>query len=108
MSERGSFVTEYIYCDRCVDAATKVFSGKEKYLCCCQIPSWTSGGGYLPIFAGKVGGLRQGAEFELFESEVIPQLSLEICHEMRVAVLAEEGERIFHVVPSGKEKGERP
>lgn len=98
MSERGSFVTEYIYCIKCAEATAGLLLKKNKYLCSTFIPSWINGE-RLPILAGKIGGLYAGEEINAFESEYIPQLERYLCHELRIAVLAESGERIFIVRP---------
>lgn len=92
MSERGSFITEYIYCKKCfeavriilVDHAFMPVNIKEK------------------ILAGKVGGLHPGEEIEVFEAFIIPLIEEKICHPVRIAVLAEEGEKILTAVPSQK------
>ena len=100
MSERGSFVTEYVYCDECFEAAKKVLLGKHKYLCSQVIET------YDPlllknlnIIAGKIGGSYPSEEIDTFEFEFIPELEKTICHPLRIAVLAEVGEKIFFVEP---------
>lgn len=100
MSERGSFVTEYIYCDQCLSAAKGVLLQNEKYLRGVVIPMWGDSAGELPIIAGKVGGFYSGEELVVFECEIIPALSEVICHPVRIAVLAESGDRIFTATPS--------
>lgn len=100
MSERGSFVTSYIYCAACLAAAKEVLARNSKGLCGQQVESWEGQGKYLPIIAGKVGGSYQGEEIHTFESELIPQLETLICHELRIAVLADSGEdQIFALQP---------
>lgn len=98
MSDRGSFVTEYIYCKKCFDAAKSILIRNEKYLNSTTTPHWHSK--ETPIIAGKIGGLYSGEELHIFEFEYIPKLEKLLCHEMRIAVLAEEGEKIFTVIPS--------
>lgn len=56
MSERGSFITEYIYCDKCFEACKQILLGNTKWLNSLQIHE-------LPIIAGKIGGLYCGEEF---------------------------------------------
>ncbi|HQR21882.1 MAG TPA: hypothetical protein PKV98_13495 [Burkholderiaceae bacterium] len=102
MSERGSFCTEYIYCPVCLSAAKFVLLGREKYLCSTVLPSWDGEGKYLPIIAGKIGGLHGGEEIDSFTGEFIPQLEGLICHPLRIAVLAESGQEILTANPSGK------
>jgi len=98
MSERGSFVTEYIYCKKCFEAAKEVLLGKGKYLYSTAIQH--SDGSEYPIIAGKVGGTSGGEEILIFELDYLPRLEATICHPMRIAVLAESGERVFTVTPS--------
>ena len=97
MSERSSFVTEYIYCDECFEAVKEVMCGREKYLCSLAIPSWT--GKELPIVAGKTGGLGGGDDVILMEDELIPELKKRICHTVRVAVIYESFCKFYIVAP---------
>ncbi len=101
MSERGSFVTQYINCDKCFCAAKGILLHQEKYLCSVAIPHWNAAneGPELPIIAGKVGGLYRGEELDTFEDDLVLQLESVLCHPMRIAVLAECGERIFTASP---------
>lgn len=100
MSERGSFVTEFIYCQECLKAAMSVLLSKDKYLMATLIPHWNGGEVPLPVIAGKVGGLSPGEELITFEHDLIPKLERSICHKMRIAVLAESGEKIFNISPN--------
>jgi len=101
MSERGSFVTEYIYCPKCLERMRAALLRNEKYLCSSSIPSWLSGDEQLPIIAGKVGGLGRGDEFleiafNTFDESNAP------CHPVRIAVLSDTaGWKIFKVNPNG-------
>jgi hypothetical protein len=99
MSERGSFVTEYIYCKKCFEAAKKVLLDAEKYLHSCVIPA---GDGFMPIIAGKIGGLGPGDEQYKLHFELAPLLSERICHKMRIAVLADSGQTILLIFSDGK------
>jgi len=99
MSERGSFVTEYFYCDKCFQKAKDILLGNEKYLCSRVIDSWTKGE-TLPIIAGKIGGSYPGEELHIFELGLTEKLSKAICHPIRIAVLAECGQKIFTVEPN--------
>lgn len=101
MSERGSFVTEYIYCNECLAAAKQVLLSSEKHMCSAIIPSWEGcPEKELPIIAGKIGGLFSGEELHTFEFELGPALAKVICHPLRIAVLAESGEQIFAIAPT--------
>ena len=105
MIERGSFVTEYIYCDKCLEAAKKILIAGDKYLHGVEVSSWDKTSSQnLPIIAGKIGGRGSGDELITFEYEILPELSKVICHNMRVAVLGESGERIFNITPESETK----
>lgn len=101
MSERGSWCSEYIYCGDCAEALGRLLRERDsgKYFSVHQIPSWQPGE-QLPIFAGKIGGLYGGEELHLFEEGMVPEIAKVICHPVRFAVLAEDGERIFKIEPS--------
>lgn len=105
MSERGSFVTEYIYCDKCLEACKRVLLANEKYLRGIIIPGWEGLKEDLPIIAGKIGGLYGGEELHTFEWYLIPELQKTICHPLRIAVLAEDGEQIFRIDPTPQDGG---
>ena len=111
MSQRGSFVTEYIYCEKCADAVEAVLCAeRHKYLCAQRLAGYSDpqisiegGEGWkLPIIAGKVGGLYDGEESHVFEFELIPQLAEVVCHPVTFAVLPEScygRVETFRVVP---------
>lgn len=104
MSERGSFVTEYIYCDKCVAALKPLLCTDDKFLRGIQIPSWTGQSeDTLPILAGKVGGLHSGGELEVFDYELRDEIEAAICHAVRIAVLADSGaSEVFTYEPTTK------
>lgn len=56
MSQRGSFVTEYIHCDKCFEAAKSVLLSRNKYLCSVVVPHWNPDreGPEMPIIAGEI------------------------------------------------------
>jgi hypothetical protein len=107
MSERGSFVTEYIHCAACLEVAKQVLLSRHKYLYSDQLKYYEKEGGTFPIISGKVGDMWSGGELWEFEDRLIPALEAKICHPMRVAVLAEDGERIFYAVPNPIEDGQQ-
>lgn len=115
MSQRGSFVTEYIYCDKCADAVEAFLcADPRKYLCAYRVPGWMEGISVegnqqwkLPIIAGKIGGLYDGEEADSFEFDVIPGLAKVICHPVTVAVLPESCHgrvEVFRMVPRSSEE----
>jgi len=100
MSERGSFVTDYIYCSKCLEVAKTLLLGRGKYLTGVMVPHWSGANGeFMPIIAGKVGALYAGGEIDAFRDEITPLLEREICHPMRIAVLAEQSQEIFEINP---------
>ena len=95
MSDRGSFVTEFIYCAECLAACKAVLLSRDKHLCSVVIPT-PSGQGDCPIIAGKIAGLSSGEELITMEFELKPKLDDTLCHPVRVSVLAENGQsRVF-------------
>ena len=104
MSERGSFVTEYM-CPKCFEAAKTVLLDNDKYLCSCVIPSWQKGN-ELPIIAGKIGAMYDGGEI-LSMNHLTDILAEKICHPVRVAVLCAGGQsEIILVNPMDKPKNQ--
>lgn len=91
MSQRGSFVTEYIYCDKCFQAAKSVLLARDKWLCSIVVPHWNPEheGPEMPIIAGKLG--HSWSEAHAMEYEIGPELAKVICHPVRIAVLQEIG-----------------
>jgi hypothetical protein len=90
MSERGSFITEYIYCDKCFEACKEVLCGNDKYLLTRQIAE-------LPIIAGKIGGMYPNEEIVDMEDEYIPKIQEKMCpeHKIRIAIMAEQGQSLY-------------
>lgn len=116
MSERGSFVTEYIYCEKCADAVESLLcSDPHEGLCAQRLTGWPMPGGAvegpeqtwkLPIIAGKVGGLYDGEEAQVFEFELIPKIAAVICHPVTVVVLPDSCHAradVFRIVPKPSE-----
>jgi hypothetical protein len=46
----------------------------------------------LPVIAGKIGGISPGDEHHTMEFDLRPKLDRLLCHPVRIAVLAENGE----------------
>lgn len=97
MSERGSFVTNYFYCDQCFEAASRVLLQDGKGVCSTVIPS--GGGQAHPIIAGKIGDSYLGGEInraEILAEEIRPH----ICHDMAIAVIPDHGDpEIINIRP---------
>lgn len=93
MSERGSFVTEYVYCKKCFTALKKILLSKEKYFCSQVIESWDGcSESYLPIIAGKVGGSYPHEEIRVFKHELADKIEEVICHPIRISVIPDTEE----------------
>ena len=72
--------------------------GSDKHLRGICIPLPNDVLGEQPIIAGRIGGLSSGEEFITMEFELIPLLEARLCHVVRIAVLADNGEsRLFTV-----------
>lgn len=91
MSQRGSFTTQYIYCDKCLNACKNVLTENNKYLKGVQIESWQDGN-VLPIISGKIGGSWQGKELASFIFGLIPEIQIEMCCEceLQIAVIPDD------------------
>ena len=116
MSERGSFVTEYIYCDKCFNVCKEVLCKNHKYLKGVVIPTWENKPTlkeqffhflrtkqfikqerFLPIIAGKIAGSYENEECHEMEFNLIPEIQEKMCenHKIRISVLAEQGSAIY-------------
>ena len=100
MSERGTFITDYIYCPKCLEIAKSVLLSNDKGMCSIIIPSWQGDGKMLPVIAGTIGGSFPGEGVMEFEVTIVPILEDSVCHSFRIAVMGDEGERIFIINPS--------
>lgn len=101
MSERGSFCTEYVYCNKCFEILKKHLLGDNKYLRSITIPGWSgcSQPEDLPIIAGKIGGLHSGEEFQDFENMASEIVGL--CCNVRVVVLSDTCGTSVYLLRSG-------
>jgi len=115
MSERGSFCTEYVNCPRCFEILKKYLLGREKFLCSTVIPTWEKDDPTLnyhpkpmPIIAGKIGGMYNGEECIIFRDIYKDRIEAEICHPVRVVVMADSGKtEIFELQPlRGEQRAE--
>lgn len=83
MSERGSWVTQYVYCDDCATALVEVLAKHydPKYLTVTRLSN--------SIVAGKIGGLWAGEELNTFDIELRGEIEKAICHPLRIVVVPE-------------------
>lgn len=90
MSFRGSFVTEYIYCDECYDKAKEILTGdNSKYLCGFPIGTWAKDDKPSPIIAGKIGDTAMGGEVNTFDNDFKPKLEAALCHPLKIVFVTE-------------------
>jgi len=97
MSDRGSFITEFIYCDKCRRAAHDVLVIEDSHIWSQFIDSQP--GTHRWIIAGKIKSGYPGGELIDMETKYGPMLEERICCPLRVAVIAESGEKIFTFKP---------
>lgn len=97
MSERGSFVTEYVYCGNCFEVLKKhLLADQDKWLYGHVIPGH-------PIIAGKIGHTFSAGEVITFMSDYGNEIVKELCHPVRLMVICESvnWETLFILDPLG-------
>lgn len=80
MSERGTFVTEWMYCEACREQALRVLSG---------IPDLDVIHGHS-VIAGRVSSSFVGGEVHVIEFDAAKELSSVLCHPLRISVLCDD------------------
>jgi hypothetical protein len=96
MSDRGSFVTEWISCDRCLAAAKRALFAPHDNLRCVQMVRAAERDMDLPIIVGMVKS--GGGGMGLIAMDVLTScLHPDLCHPLRIAVLDENGQNIIAV-----------
>lgn len=99
MSERGTWLSGRIYCKECRLGFLRFLELTGAAPPPCR--HW-SGLQFAPgAFCGEIGGLYGGEELHYWETELLEALGQQICHPVRIAVLADEGERMYEVRPKG-------
>lgn len=97
MSQRGSFISEYVYCSKCFEKLKKVLLDNEKYCTSLVIPSSFPNDEDLNIIAGKVGSTWSGGEvFEI--EERLAAIEPGLCHAMTIVVIPEDESPVTIVV----------
>lgn len=71
MSERGSFVTEYIYDEEDYLKIRKALDKDNKYLCVSPPCYWGDKKNELPIVSGKVGALSCDGEIDVLADALV-------------------------------------
>ena len=92
MSERGSFVTQFVQCDECWDGVVWTLIDTDW-------DGWLEG---KRVFerrvAGVVAGTWSGQELQDWEQKYAPELAKHICHPVRIAVLPDSAEGVILTV----------
>ena len=87
-------MTEHIFCAECISRFQKwlddvgCLTDGSKYWSYVKNGPWS--------FAGKISGMYAGEEIHYWDS-MAEDLAKLLCHPMRIAVLAENGEKIYKV-----------
>jgi len=82
MSDRGSFVTQFVYCPTCFEVAKKHLLLDERAIFGYALPATS-------IIAGFVKDPLSGWEAEIVR-EVAEGMEAELCHDMRICVITEQ------------------
>ena len=94
MSERGSFVTQFMYCDKCRKKLEKVLCTGHKYLDGKGINDNT-------IMAGRLGGLGPADDTVMFKYELFNEKNAP-CHPVKIALIPDSMDaEIVVVKPNG-------
>lgn len=94
MSERGTFISEFVYCKHCLDSVALAICGHE--FIDSSISQNANGLGFI---SGRISGMAPGSELLTFELDIIPKIEGEICKPVRIAVLAESCSKIYNIQP---------
>lgn len=99
MSERGGFVSQFIYCERCLRAVLESAARcggdqEDKTFSCRQL-------GNAPMVSGRLGAYYPAGEIDTFGSWA-EDLAGHVCHPVRFAVLTDCGNVYGFVVQPGE------
>ena len=94
MSERGSFVTEYVYCGDCFAVLKDVLlRERDSYMAASVIPTWDireDASPDLPIIAGKIGALGPWGEALTLDS-ILQTDEARLCHPVHIIIVHDGG-----------------
>lgn len=97
MSERGSFVTQWMDCRQCCEAVCEVLENEAVIF---DPLNWSAGQIPPRIIAGFVGGSAPDEQFREFAEYLAGPLADRLCHPVRFAILSEaRGSRVYRVRP---------
>ena len=86
MSQRGSFCTEYIYCEKCYRSTLEILEREMEYVKTHE-PAH--------IISGKVSGLYANEEVHIFQNDILPMIRGVVCHNVRLVVIPEDEDAMF-------------
>lgn len=107
MAWRGSFVTEYVYCNKCFEAVKHVMgkAAREHHRLYVHLLPITHNkeGIRFNILAGYIGvsGGWNGEILSLFEVQLQPEIEIGICHKMQIVIFPDTDGKIIHMEPIG-------
>jgi len=90
MSERGSFVTQYFYCEKCFEATKNAMEQNGNVEHVTVINS--------RILSGKIGGLWSGEKLFTMNTQIIPDLQYEVCCPVTIGVIPDAAPETFFVI----------
>jgi len=94
MSERGSFVTQYMYCPKCLEKLKKILINNHKYLEGIQIEG-------MPIIAGTFGSVGPGSDVAMFKYELFNKENAPCCP-VKIALIPDSMKaEIVIITPNG-------
>lgn len=97
MSDRGTFITDCIYCEKCLNAVREEIERNNLVTVYMDQKNDTH-------VSGTIKEGCPGFEIAYFREYIIPEIEKRICHTIRIAVLAESGQKMFMAVPVGGDK----
>jgi len=84
MSDRGTYITDFIYCSKCLFIVESAFKRQNFNFNGCEKFGLGSGFCY-----GRISGLYSGEEIDIFENEILPEIENNLCHKVRICIFPE-------------------
>lgn len=97
MSERGSFVTEYIYNESDYKIIRKALDKNSKYLCISPPAYWDYKENEMPIVSGKVGESACGMEWLTIASALV---GVKTEYDIRIVIMEDIGDILLLIKTS--------
>ena len=89
MSERGSFVSEYIYNEGDYKIIREALNKNSKYLCISPPTYWGDKENEMPIVSGKVGEIACGMEWISIASALV---GIETKYDIKIVIMEDIGD----------------